>query len=116
MLPKMWKSPPCRNIEVNTVVTGLGKSAELPHWPVSRHGISPNSNTNSRALWIPSESGATCSESWYRKTRTFTAIRAIVMNGTERDGTSSLSGNIADRPGGSLPQGRRGNPEAARRG
>src|SRR5215470_17613933 len=39
MLPPTCSSPPCRNIEVKIVATGLGKSPGTPHAPVSRHGV-----------------------------------------------------------------------------
>jgi hypothetical protein len=47
MFPAMWKSPPCRNIDVNIVTTGGGKSEG--HDPVNRHGTRPNSKTNASA-------------------------------------------------------------------
>ncbi len=54
MLPPMWNSPPCMNIEEKMVSIGDGRSAATRQAPVSRHGTRPNSWTNACAARAPS--------------------------------------------------------------
>ncbi len=63
MLPAMWKSPPCMNIELKIVRIGDGRSAADGQTPVSRQGTSPNSSMKACPARAPCPS-PTSSENW----------------------------------------------------
>jgi hypothetical protein len=63
MLPAMWKSPPCMNIELKMVNVGDGRSRAEWQAPVSRQGTSPNSSMNAWPARAPGPS-PTSSETW----------------------------------------------------
>ncbi len=52
MFPPTWKTPPWRNMDVNTVTQGDGRPGNAStQFPVSRQGVRPNSEMSSRVAW-----------------------------------------------------------------